>query len=162
MTSLYGDKRRIPDVRISGSGSLIPSLNADTVDGKNATAFPSWTKYTIGYAALSAAGLTNTVTLFTLPAKTLIHGVVIDPTQAFSGGLISGYTLSVGITGTLTKYCTAVSVFSASTQAPQAFMGLESMGSGTAIKVTATSITGLLNTATAGSADIYALTSLLP
>lgn len=123
---------------------------------------PIWTKYTIGYADLSAAGLTNNVTLFTLPAKTLIHAVVINPTQAFGGGLITAYTLSVGIAGTLTKYCTAASVFAATLQAPQMFMGLESMTQGTAIKVAATSVTGLLNAATTGSADIYALTSILP
>lgn len=121
-----------------------------------------WKKYTVGYAALSAAGLTNDIELFSLPARGVIHAMVIVPTTAFTGGLIASYTLSVGVSGTLTKYCTAVSTFTAVAQAPQAFMGMESMSGATSIRVAAVSTVGLLNTATAGAASIYVLWSQLP
>lgn len=132
------------------------------VPGAVVSKLPAWIKYTVGFAALSTAGLTNNIELFSLPAKVVIHAVIVNPTEAFTGGLISAYTLSVGIAGSLTKYCTAVSVFAAAPQAPQQFMGMESVSGATSIKVAAVAVTGLLNTASAGSADIYVMTSVLP
>lgn len=131
-------------------------------------ALGTWDKYSVAYGDFSTAGTTNNITLFTLPASTLIHCVVIKHTTAFSGGAISAYTLSVGITGTLAKYIAAFDVFQS--VAATAFgvtgaaigAGMESFSAGVAIKVAATSTTANLDAATAGAADIYVLTSKLP
>lgn len=121
-----------------------------------------WTKYTVAYTALSTAATTNNITLFTLPAGGIIHGVKIKHSTSFTGGAISAYTLSVGITGTLAKYATAYDVFQATasnTFQLSNILGSEDHTSTTAIKVAATSTGANLNAATAGSADIWVLTS---
>jgi hypothetical protein len=131
-------------------------------------ALGTWDKYTVSYSQFSTAGTSNNFTLFTLPAKTLIHKVIIKPTTAFSGGAISAYTLSVGIAGTLAKYIAAFDVFQAvaattfGASATDIAVTLESFSAGVAIKVAAVSTSANLSAATAGAADIYVLTSLLP
>lgn len=126
---------------------------------------PQWIKVTKTFTNLSAAGLTNDISLYTLPAKGYIHDVKIVPTTVFSGGLISAYTLSVGVAGNLAKYAVAVNVFTGNTalgavHAP--LPGLESTGSTTDIRLAAVAVTGLLNAATAGSVDVYLCISILP
>lgn len=129
------------------------------------TTNPTWTKYTVAYTDLSTAGVTNNITLFTLPIKGYIHDVKIVPTTAFSGGLIATYTLSVGIAGNLAKYAAIVDVFTGnitSNLIHTPLAGLESTSGTTAIKVSAISTVANLSSATAGSADIFVLTSLVP
>lgn len=129
---------------------------------------PFWTKYTTGHAALQTAGLTNNITLFTLPAKTLIHKIILKQTTAFAGTLIATYTISIGIAGSLTKYiaiydvmaAVASSTFGAAAATINAT--LEDFSSGVAIKISAVSTVANLDQSTAGSVDTYVLTSLLP
>ena len=125
---------------------------------------PQWIKITKSYSDFSAASLTNDISIYTLPIKGYIHDVKIIPTVAFSGGLVSAYSLSVGISGSLVKYSAATNVFTGNStmntvHTPLA--GLESVSSTTDIRSQAVAITGLLNTATAGSADFYLLVSIL-
>lgn len=139
-----------------------------TVTSAQLLSVPVWTKYTVLYSDLTTAGTTNNITLLTLPLKTMIHHVAIKHSVAFTGGIISAYTLSVGITGTLAKYLAAFDVFQAvaattfSASAATIKADLESFGGGIAIKVAAVSTTANLDAATAGSADIWVQTSLLP
>ena len=129
-----------------------------------------WVKVTKSYTDFATAALTNNVEIYSLPAKGVIHQVVMHHTAAFTGGLIATYTLSVGIAGTLTKYVAASNVFQAAGNTiifPAAsVMPLsatpENMGSATSIRAAAISTVGNLNAATAGSVDIYLLVSLLP
>ena len=123
---------------------------------------PQWRSFTVGYAALSAAALTNTIELMSLAAGEMIHNVVISHTASFTGGAISAYTVGVGIIGTLTKYANNFDVF----QAPasnlgqvSATAGMEDKVSATSIKITATSVGANLNAATAGSVQIRVLVS---
>lgn len=129
------------------------------------TSILSWTKYTTGFAALSTAGLTNDIELFSLPAKTMIHSVVIKQSTAFSGGLIATYTVSVGINGNLVKYAAAFNVFQAvgaTTFGTNFLPAIENFTSATSIRIAAISTVGNLNAAVAGSVEVWALTSLLP
>lgn len=131
----------------------------------NITTTPQWIKITKTYTDLSIAGLTNNITLLTLPIKGYIHDVKIVPTTAFSGGLIATYTLSVGISGSLAKYGAIVDVFTGnitSNLIHTPLAGLESTSGTTAIKLSAISTVANLSSATAGSVDIYILTSLVP
>lgn len=123
----------------------------------------AWTKYTKAYTDFSTAAVTNSVDLFTLQAKEVIHMIQIVPTVAFAGGLIATYTVSVGIVGVLAKYAIAANAFTGFTLPTiNALPGLESTSGTTAIKATAVSTVGNLNAATAGSVDIYVLKSTLP
>lgn len=124
-----------------------------------------WTKYTVGFAALSAAAVTNDIELFSLAAKTMIHSVVIKQSTAFSGGLIATYTISVGISGNLVKYGVAFNTFQAAGATVfgmNNLPGIESFTGATSIRIAAVSTIGNLSAATSGSVDVWALTSLLP
>lgn len=127
-----------------------------------------WTKYTTSHTAFQTAGLTNDITLFTLPAKTLIHKIILKQTTAFSGTLIATYTISIGITGNLVKYIAVYDVMAAvasntfGVSSTSINPTLEDFSSGVAIKISAVSSVANLDASTAGSIDTYVLTSLLP
>jgi hypothetical protein len=118
----------------------------------------AWKKYTVSYAALSAAALTNDIELFSLPAKHTIHGVVIKHNTPFTGGAISAYTLSVGVVSNLAKFSTAFDVFQAAASnvmQDSANLDTEDIASSTSIRLAAISVGANLDQATAGSVDIY-------
>lgn len=127
---------------------------------------PQWTKVTKTFTDFATAGLTNDIEILSLPAKGVVHSVMIKHTAAFTGGLIATYTLSVGITGTLAKYVAASNVF----QAPSNTLSfpsvitpiMENSGAVTSVRAAAISTVGNLNAATTGSVDFYILVSTLP
>lgn len=126
---------------------------------------PIWIKYTVPYTSFSVAYTTADVQLLSLPAKTVVEAVVIKQSAAFTGGAISAYTLSVGITGGLDKYASAFDVFqvaSSSTAQASHDMFVEDFTSATSIRIAATSTGANLNAATAGSVDVWVQTSTLP
>lgn len=126
------------------------------------TTLPKWIKIPVTFSTFSIAGLTQNVTIYSLPAKAVIHSVFINTTTPFSGGLIASYTMSVGIAGTLAKYAVATNVFTGATlPVPALVSGVESMSAATDIKAAVISTVGNLDTATAGAADIYLLVSNL-
>lgn len=129
------------------------------------SAVGQWTKYTKTFTDFSTAATTNSIALLTLPIKGVVEDVVIKHTTAFSGGAISAYTVSVGISGTLAKYATAFDVFQAvadTTAQISAGGFVENFGSTTSVLVTAVSTGANLNAAGAGSVDIWVKTSTLP
>lgn len=148
----------------SSSGKLVESTMTDA----KLLSMPYWTKYTVTYTDMSFAGLTNDITLFTLPLKTLIHKVIIKQSTAFAGSTIASYTLSVGIVGTLAKYIAAYDVFAAvaattfGVAATTINAQPENFTAGVAIRVAAIAVGANLSAATAGAADIWVETSLLP
>jgi SNF family Na+-dependent transporter len=151
-------------VRGTGAGLAALARAPAGTDPTVAGAVPVWVKVAsaLGFAALAAAATTNAITLFTLPAAGVIHGVKIKHSTSFGGGGITAYTLSVGIVGTANKYASAFDVFQAvSNTAFQLtnVVGSENHGAGTIIQVTATSTTANLNAATTGAVDIWALLS---
>ena len=125
--------------------------------GPGAWIFGSWHKYTKTFSDLSAASPTNNITLFSLPAGGLIHMVKIKHSVAFSGGGLTTYTISLGITGTLDKYASAFDVFqaaAATTFQISEIVGSESHTAATDIKIAAAA-SGNLNLAAAGSVDVW-------
>ena len=124
---------------------------------------PTWVHVaTIGHAAFSAAATTKAVNLFTLKAGQIIHGIKTKHSTAFSGGAISAYTISVGISGTAAKYAAAFDVHQAVSatafQLTSDFVS-ESAGADTQVTATATSTGANLSAATQGSVDIWAYIS---
>lgn len=126
--------------------------------------YPRWFKVGSGLTAadFATAGLTNSINLFVLPARTVIHTIKIKHSHSFSGGAISAYTVSVGINGNLAKYATAFDVFEAvasNTLQISSNCDAEDDSSSTQILATATSVGANLSAATAGSVSIWALLS---
>jgi len=124
---------------------------------------PVWLHRQLDYTDLAAAATTNNVEIFELPAGAMIMGSIIKHATAFAGGSLSSYTVSLGITGTLTKFAAAEDVFQAVADGTFQWTnytgGPESMG-GAAVSIRAAA-TGShnLDTATAGVVDIYLLIS---
>lgn len=120
-----------------------------------------WTKYTLTEAAFTAAAMNESVTLFTLPAGGVIHGVKIKHSTAFSGGGAAVVTISVGIVGNTTKYASAFDVFQATGATVYQLSttaGGESHAAPTAIVAELVSDVNV-GDLTAGSVDIWVLTS---
>jgi hypothetical protein len=123
---------------------------------------PSWVKYTKTFSDFSLGALTNTITLFTLPAGGIIHFNKIKHSVAFSGGSITSYVISMGIAGSETKYAGPFDVFQVvgnTTFQVAEGIGSESHSAGIAITVTATASHNL-DTAAAGSCDFWVYTSV--
>ncbi len=128
----------------------------------NINIVPKWIKVTKSYTDFSTGGLTNTIDVITLPAGWVIHANIIKPTQSFTGGIISAYTVSLGIEGNLVKYGAAFNVLQApgaTVQQLTSSLFVENWDAGVAIKATAISVTANLDAATQGSVDIYMLIS---
>lgn len=146
---------------VSLSGSFGPAPTSLT----NISSIPQW--FHVGsavlYSSLAASATTANVTLFSLPAGGVIHGIKIIQSASFVGGGLTGYTLSVGITAFPAKYAAPFNVFqapSSSTFQLSNNFGSEDNLSATNILLTATSVGGNTNAATAGSVDVYALLSV--
>jgi hypothetical protein len=108
---------------------------------------------------------TADVQLFALPAASIVHAVMIKHTVPFTGGGITAYTIKAGVTGTLDKYATAFNVFqsTSSTTAQMSSSGyVENFSSATSVRIAAVATGGNLNTATAGSVDVWVQTTTLP
>jgi hypothetical protein len=123
--------------------------------------WPKWTKVTKTYADFSDAFLTKNVSLLSLPAGGILHSAKIKHSTAFSGGTISTYTVEVTLSGVASTYPAAFDVFQAvgasTYQLSEYFLG--GSHTGTSSVVATATADQLLNTATAGSVDIWLLTS---
>ncbi len=141
-------------------------------------------KVTVPKAAFTAAGVTQTLTIATLPAKSIVHSVFADVTEAFScTGVCTSGTLSakVGVTGTIDMFLlefdldAATDTFGiadgemgAGLSVAAEFNGGYNSWSSVAVLLTAVSGTGnwgdgasATNLAT-GSVTVYILASVLP
>lgn len=124
-----------------------------------------WTKYTVDYSQFSFVGTNFGIDLTQLPAKRVLLAVCIKHSTSFSGGAISSYTLSVGLSGLSSKYASAFNV----RQAPGSSVAQLSSGvwcedfvSPTTVRVQATSVGAALNAATQGTAEIWLYTTDMP
>lgn len=122
---------------------------------------PRWIKITKSYSDFSTAGLTNTITITTLSAKSVVLGACLFPGTAFTGGIISAYSISLGMASAV-DIMPASSTFTIPTRPFSSNLIVAGIQGGTqAITATAIAVTGLLNAATAGSVDIWLLTSII-
>lgn len=122
---------------------------------------PTWIKITKSYSDFSAAGLTKTVNIATLPAKSVVHATIVNPTTTFVGGIISAYSVSVGIVSNVDLMPASSVLTLPSRPFASALIVAGNVGSTDTVTATAISITGLLNAATQGSVDIWILVSIL-
>lgn len=129
----------------------------------------AWVKVTLGFADFAAAATSNEIEAHSLPARGVVHAVVLKHTTAFGGGGAGFVTASVGPNGNETIYLNAVPVsnavadttfwrnFSPDTTSNELF----TFGAATSIRCVLTSDVNL-NLLTAGSLDVYLLVSQLP
>jgi hypothetical protein len=125
---------------------------------------PFWRRYRITYDQFSTAGLTNSITLFSLPPGYMIHACKLKHSEVFDGPSISSYTISVGISGTVAKYlaafnchnAVAATTFGLSTST---MIGSENHDAAVDILASATAIGANLSTATTGIAEVFVLMS---
>lgn len=149
----------------------IEQVSAAMLGGTTVTyagSVPKWYKLTVSESAFTAGAASESVTLFSLPARGVIHGFYMKHSTAFSGGGIADYTLEIGISGDTVKYMTAFDVFqavadtAAARSGPATALELEAHTAATNILLTARCASGNVSAATAGSVDIWVLVSKLP
>jgi hypothetical protein len=119
---------------------------------------PYWFSVTKTFTDFSTAAATNSIALFTLPAGGVIHRIKVKHSTAFSGGTISAYNVSVGITGNTTKYTPIFDVFQATGNTAEQLTRVdlqENHGATTSVLATANSTGANLNAATAGSVTFW-------
>lgn len=146
-----------------GAGLLVTKTNASYTP--TAAVAPYWVKVTKTFSDFSTAATTNSITIYTLPANSVVHSVIVNNTAGFGGGGIATYTLSTGISGSLAKYSSAASVIiggATAFTATSATVFLENTSGTTNILATAISTVGNLNAATTGAVTFYILVSQLP
>lgn len=148
----------------SNYGSMIRS-NWDKVDTQlkiQENALSLWKKYTVSHTALATAATTNTITIVNLDAGTVIEAIVVQPTASFTGGSISAYTVDV-LAGSLTLD-SAIDLFAAPTDSSvgSAEYAVASFSGQYAVQLSATATGDNLDSATAGSVDVYIKYTALP
>ncbi len=128
--------------------------------------YPKWTKYTIPYANFQGGGGggdTNERLFATLPAGAVVHAAKIKQSAAFAGGTISAAAVSVGATNPYDDILPFFDVFTAPGGTNFALSGLVNSwdnGATQDINARITVVGGVVNDLTAGSVDIWLLTSV--
>lgn len=74
---------------------------------------PKWTKYTIAETSLTDADTSQDISLVTLTQREKVLAVTIKHSAAFTGGSLSGMTVSVGTAASPTFYTPAFDIFQA-------------------------------------------------
>lgn len=130
-------------------------------------ATPKWVKVgsSIAYTALQVVGTSTTeaITLFSLLAGGVVHGIKLKHSTAFAGTAITAVTLAVGNAITADKYSTAFDVLQAvadTTFILASGIQTESHGSATNILLTVTTTGANTSALTAGVVDVWALLSV--
>jgi hypothetical protein len=138
------------------------------------TMLPRWHTIDVTYDAFAVGTTATDILGWTLPGAGFIHSVVIKASEAFGGGSLVGYMLSVGVIGELDRYAHAYNVAQACgddvfhvadglRNRPPGVSGLETFDTaGTAIRVAAEAQGDTLDHATSGAATIWVLYSVLP
>jgi len=139
------------------AGDITGTSSATVVDGL----ITKTTQFSLQHSAFQTGSTTNDVQLFSLLAGWELDTVTILHTARFLGGLISAYTLSVGILGDLTKYAPAHDVFqnvsSTVFGGPTVTNDIENSGAAASIRIAAVS-TGADLSATVSGQVIVAVT----
>lgn len=134
------------------SSLYIPSLDSSI----------KWIKINKSYVDFQTSVLINNIELFVIPEGTTIHGIITKHSNSFLGGLISDYTISVGIPSDLTKYTVPFSVFTIPSntnfQLSENFY-IENWGASTSIRAQSISTGANLDQATQGEVEFYILVS---
>lgn len=120
------------------------------------------TKYTIGEASLTAAS-TSDITFVTLTSGKIIRGCHIKHSAAFTGGSLTGMTVSIGISGVVDLLCPALDVFASPSNTRHKEDPIIWPSEGSQAMIAHFACAGdNCSAATAGSLDIYLWVEDLP
>lgn len=156
------------DVDLTGYGVITGTWRVVVGGGVSGSAGNVlWTKFTKAAADFSDAA--PDITLFSLPAKTVVQAVIIKHSVPFTGVGVTSYTLQAGIAGNFNKYASAFDVFQAAGDAVKQLsqsMDIESFTGPTNIKLKAVgNAAGAIDaaaTAALGVVDVWVQTSTIP
>jgi hypothetical protein len=116
-------------------------------------------KINITFADIAAAALTNTIPVFpdtgTFGAGTLVIRTALKVKTLFSGGTVATMTVSVGDSGSGTRYHSAVNIFTGATVKTIAGTVPYGYSATDYVRALFTSTVGNLNALTAGELDLY-------
>ena len=146
--------------------SVVPevgSLSHTEPAGENRLLLPRWQKFTLSYSQFVADDVTADATIAMLPAGTVVHAVKQKHSVAFTGGDVSACTVSVGVSGNLTKYAAAHDVFQevgSTVQQITGTVGTEDHAAEVALIARLTTTTANTSELEAGTLDIWVLTSV--
>jgi hypothetical protein len=120
---------------------------------------PCWQKYTIDETALTDADTSEDETLFTCSQFCKIRGVVVKHSEAFTGGGLTAFTVSVGTASAPTAYTSAFDIFAAASdtgfQDTDLMKSTTMAAAGHSVIAQFTSTTANVADATAGNVDIW-------
>ncbi len=129
---------------------------------------PTWFRLgTFAHTAFQITAPTNSIALYTLPIKGVLHAVHVVPTVQFAGAGMTSYRVECGILGELDRYTPLYDVLIATPSATEKQMILlnppsqESLSGTSALLITAVSDVNL-SLSTAGSLYVNALISVTP
>lgn len=125
-------------------------------------AIPAWQKFSVSHLDFQTAGLTQNISLYSLPAGGLIHGVKLKTSEAFAGAGITDYFLSLGFVGALDDLMIEYSVIPAvanDTFAIAQTFDSRNHGAAVDVRIAARAVGANLDQSTAGEADIWLLIS---
>lgn len=119
------------------------------------------------FADLAAAALVNDIEAWSMPAKYVIHGVIVRPTEAFAGGAITDYKVSVGLAApNLEKYLLKFDVDTAPAGTNVGNGGpsleLNNYSAVTSLRLAAYSVGANLDQAVAGALTLCVYYSVVP
>lgn len=145
--------------------AFTPQKKAEASYFQTLPSTPHWVKVEKTFNDWSAASLTSTITIYTPASNEVVTGIAMYIPTAFTGGIISAYSFQVNwgsqpmlvAVNALTPTVNATGFNSSAS----AILGNADAG-GRTMTMAATSVTGLLNTATTGVVDIYFLVSQTP
>lgn len=149
----------------SGSNLFQLYQNGSWVGVGTSTATPTWTRTTLTFSSFSAAALTNDISLVVLPAKTMLHQVVLKHSAPMAGSGLTSYTVSVGLATNFTAYTQPFDVKQAVSQTGRSITQVDDVpnfGSTQDVRIQAVSTGTNLNNVTSGTLDVWLLTSVLP
>ena len=153
--SFTGTSLTLTAAQITAAGNASFTGTVAAAPGGNV---PVCRKYTVARTALTAAVATQSVVLFNLPANSKLIGVNVKHSTPFTGGTLTGMTVSVGKTGNATLYTEAFNIYQAAADTTFQDTTLFKSGSAAAEDVLAffTAVGGNVNAASTGSVDVSA------
>jgi len=119
--------------------------------------FPVWVKYTIPFGSLTAAALTQTITLFTLPARAKLIGVTLKHSAQFTAAGLTSLNLTLGSSVDPQRYAGALNISTAVSDTnfyDAGYYNSQTMAAD-AVNAVFTAVGANLNTLAAGSVDIW-------
>lgn len=138
---------------------------AGSTGGGSSPYAPSWQSFSFTYEDFAESAFFNQIVMYALPAKNVVHSVVVKHEEAFSGGGITTYQVSVGTSAAPTKYASAFDLMQAPGDAVAQISdgdGIEDFVNPVNLVLNIISTGAVLDQATQGALTVWLLTSQLP